>query len=251
MSGAGTGYDLSSTTYNPEGKVYQVEYAMKAAENGGSIVGLKCRDGVVIGGERNILSKMLVQNSNKCIFGITKHIGAVLTGVIPDGKAVISRGRQEATQYADFYGKDIPSTVLADRIAQYMYLFTLYGGLRPFGSSIILAGLDNNQPKLYLIESSGAFFEYYACSAGKGTQVCKTEIDKISLEDLTCREAVYHITKMLIKSREEGSEKKFEIDISWMNTESGYQFVPVPSELKEELELKAKDDLEREERGED
>ncbi|CAG9328142.1 unnamed protein product [Blepharisma stoltei] len=249
MSGAGTGYDLSSTTYNPEGKVYQVEYAMKAAENGGSIIGLKCKDGIVIGGERNVLSKMLVQNSNKCIFGITKNIGAVVTGVIPDGKAVISRARQEATQYAEFYGKDIGATVLAERVAQYMYLFTLYGGLRPFGCSIIMSGIDDGIPKLFLIEPSGAFFEYYACASGKGNQVCKTEIDKLNLADLTCRDAVYHIHKMLVKSREEGQEKRYEVDLSWLSQDANNFLVPVPLDFKDEMERKAKDDIEREERG--
>jgi 20S proteasome subunit alpha 7 len=196
MSGAGTGYDLSPTTYNPEGKVYQVDYAIKATENGGTIVGLKCRDGILLAGEKNVVSKMMVEGSNKYIFGITKEIGAVITGVIPDGKAVISRARQEASQYQEFYGQPIKPGVLAERVAQYMYLHTLYGGLRPFGSAIIVAGKYQTQYKLFMLDPSGAIFEYYSCTAGKGSQVCRTEIDKLRLEDLTIKDAVYHVSKM-------------------------------------------------------
>lgn len=196
MSGAGTGYDLSPTTYNPEGKVYQVEYALKATENGGTIVGLKCRDGVLLAGEKNVISKMMVEGSNKYVFGITKEIGAVVTGVIPDGKAIISRARQEAAQYSEFYGLAIKPSVVAERTAQYMYLYTLYGGLRPFGSVVIIAGKQHNDYKLFMLDPSGGLFEYYSCAAGKGSQVCRTEIEKLKIEDLTVREAVYHVSKM-------------------------------------------------------
>ena len=196
MSGAGTGYDLSPTTYNPEGHVYQIDYAIKATENGGSIIGLKCRDGILLAGEKNVISRMMVEGSNKYIHGITKEIGAVITGVIPDGRAVISRARQEASQYNEFYGQPIKASVLADRVAQYMYLFTLYGGLRPFGSTVIIGGKHLNEYKLFMLDPSGALFEYYSCTAGKGSQVCRTEIDKLKLEELSVRESVYYVCRM-------------------------------------------------------
>ncbi|OMJ72356.1 hypothetical protein SteCoe_29223 [Stentor coeruleus] len=250
MSGAGTGYDLSPTTYNPEGRVFQVDYAIKATENGGTIIGLKCRDGILLAGEKNVVSRMMMEGSNKYIFGVTKEIGAVITGVIPDGKSVIMRARQEASQYSEFYGQQIKPTVLADRVAQFMYLFTLYGGLRPFGSTIMLAGKYQNDYRLFMVDPSGAMFEYYSCTAGKGSQVCRTEIDKLRLEDITVRDAVYHVCRMLIKSREETRDKRYEIDMGWVSEESFGLFVPVPTEFRKEMENKAKEDIEREERGE-
>jgi 20S proteasome subunit alpha 7 len=250
MSGAGTGYDLSPTTYNPEGRVFQVDYAIKATENGGTILGLRCRDGILLAGEKNVISRMIVEGSNKYIQGITKEIGAVMTGVLPDGRSVITRARQEAAQYEEFYGHPIKTHVLADRIAQYMYMFTLYGGLRPFGASIILAGKHAGLYRLFMIDPSGSMFEYYSCTAGKGSQVCRTEIDKLKLEDLSVRDAVYQASRMLIKSREETRDKRYEIDFAWVCDESHGLFTPVPIELRKEMEARAKDDLEREERGE-
>lgn len=250
MSGAGTGYDLSPTTYNPEGRVFQVDYAIKATENGGTILGLKCRDGILLAGEKNVLSRMMVEGSNKYIQGITQEIGAVITGVIPDGRSVITRARQEASQYEEFYGLPIKTQVLSERVSQYMYMFTLYGGLRPFGTSIIIAGKQSDQYRLFMIDPSGGMFEYYSCTGGKGSQVCRTEIDKLRLEELTVREAVYHACRMLIKSREETRDKRYEIDMAWVCDESFGKFLPVPNEFRAEMENRAKDDLEREERGE-
>lgn len=196
MSGAGTGYDLSSTTYNPEGKVFQIEYAAKAIENAPTVVALRCSDGIVVGVEKPVHSRMIVPGSNRYTYAITKHSGILVTGVLPDGRAVMTRARQEAAGYQENYGREIGITSLASRVAAYMHLFTLYGGYRPFGVTGILAGLEDGQPHLYMAESSGEFYEYYACSAGKSQQLCKTELDKLQLETLTSNEAVYFIVKM-------------------------------------------------------
>mmetsp|Transcript_9884 Transcript_9884/g.14754 ORF Transcript_9884/g.14754 Transcript_9884/m.14754 type:complete len:251 (-) Transcript_9884:1511-2263(-) len=250
MSGAGTGYDLSTTTYNPEGKIFQVEYAVKATENGYTIVGLKCKDGILVAGEKSITSRMLVQGSNKISYGLTKHAGAIITGVVPDGRAVMSRARQEAVQYQQIYSKEMGPKVLSDRIAQFMQLFTSYP-IRPFGSVVIVAGLDGNEPKLFMVDPSGNYYQYYACSAGKGHQICKTEMDKLDLSNMTCRETVFHLAKMLVKCRGEGQEKLFEIEMSWMNQETGYCFVPVPRDLLDQEIQAAEKALEDEEMGED
>ena len=59
MASSGSGYDLSSSTFSPDGRIFQVEYASKAVENAGTALGLKCRNGVVLCVEKPILNKML------------------------------------------------------------------------------------------------------------------------------------------------------------------------------------------------
>jgi 20S proteasome subunit alpha 7 len=196
MSGAGTGYDLSSTTYSPEGKIFQIEYAAKAIENAPTVVGLKCKDGIVVGVEKPVHSRLVVPGSNRYTYAITKHSGILVTGVLPDGRSVVSRARQEAGGYQENYGREIGATALATRVAAFMHLFTLYGGYRPFGVTAVIAGLEEGQPRLYMAEPSGDFYEYFACSAGKSNQLCKTELDKLQLEGLSAQEAVYFIAKM-------------------------------------------------------
>lgn len=251
MSGAGTGYDLSPTTYNPEGKVFQIEYAMKATENGETIVGLKCKDGIVIGGERHVVSRMMIEGTNKLVHGVTKTIGAILTGVIPDGKAVLTRAKLEAAHYQEFYGKPIGVRVLAERIALYMHAHTLYGVFRPFGTNIIFSGMDGAEYKLFMVEPSGAFYEYYACAGGKGSQVCKSEIDKFEVGELSCEDGLYRIMRMLLKSREEGQEKRIDIEAGWISESTGSLFTPIGLEMRKDVEGAAKAQLDREEQGED
>ena len=65
MSSTGAGYDLSPTTFSPDGRIFQVEYATKAVENSGTAIGVRCTDGVVLGVEKLLASKLLVPGSNR------------------------------------------------------------------------------------------------------------------------------------------------------------------------------------------
>jgi 20S proteasome subunit alpha 7 len=77
MASQGTGYDLSASTYSPDGRIFQVEYANKAVENAGTAIGLKCKDGVVLAVEKLVTSKLLVPGSNRRIFNVDLHAGLV------------------------------------------------------------------------------------------------------------------------------------------------------------------------------
>lgn len=79
MSSIGTGYDLSVTTFSPDGRVFQIEYAAKAVDNSGTVVGLKCSDGVVLGVEKLVASKMMLPGSNRRIHSVHSHSGMVLS----------------------------------------------------------------------------------------------------------------------------------------------------------------------------
>merc|ERR1719273_864745 len=100
-----------------------------------------------------------------------------------------------------------------------------------------------------MIEPSGQFFEYYASTAGKGRQVVKTELDKLDLANLSCREGVYHVAKMLHKTHDEAKDRQFELEISWICNESNFETQFVPGDLQEAEEERAKNDIEQEELG--
>ena len=125
MSSIGTGYDQSTTTYSPDGRVFQIEYAAKAVDNSGTAVGIRCKDGVVMGVEKPKLSKMLVEGSNRRIFTVDKHSGMCVSGLMADARQVVSYAREEANSYQDFYGGVIPGNVLCDRVASLMHIYTL------------------------------------------------------------------------------------------------------------------------------
>lgn len=201
MSGIGSGYDLSPSTFSPDGRIFQTEYAQKAVDGSGTVIGLRCKDGVVLGLEKPVPSKLLVRGSLKRTFHIDKHVGAAVAGFLPDGRQIVNQAIAEASNYKDVYGNPIPGAVLSDRIGSYMHLFNLYWYTRPLGASILLATFGSQGPELYVVETSGIAHRYYGTAVGKGRQAAKTEIEKLNLNELSCRQGLFEVAKILYKVR--------------------------------------------------
>lgn len=246
MSSIGTGYDLSSTTFSPDGKVFQVDYANKAVDNSGTVIGLRCKDGVVLGVEKLVVSKMLVEGSNRRIHTVDKHAGIAYAGLCPDGRQIVGRARGEASQYKNFYGDPIPGQTLCDRIASYVHLFTLYWYVRPYGVGTLLAVYDKDGPQLYQVEPSGIAYRYFGTAVGKGRQGAKTEIERLNLKEMTCREAVVQIAKLIYQVHDEAKDKAFELELSWVCDESNRMHERVPADLHAAAVAAAKASLEEE-----
>uniref|UniRef100_A0A7S2BRB3 Proteasome subunit alpha type n=1 Tax=Florenciella parvula TaxID=236787 RepID=A0A7S2BRB3_9STRA len=253
MSSTGSGYDLSPTTFSPEGRIFQVEYATKAVENSGTSMGIRCTDGVVMGVEKVLLSKLLKKGANKQIATISEHSGMAFSGFGPDSRQLVNRAREEAHSYDDTYGSAIPPNVLAERMSQYMHYFTLHGALRPFGTGAIVAAYDpeRKEHQLYMIEPSGVNFRFYGCALGKGRQGAKTEIEKLDLNTLTCRQALKEVARIIHILHDEAKDKPFELELSWLCAESGWKHTYVPAALKTEVEEAAKKEIEDAEMEED
>lgn len=242
MTSIGTGYDLSVTTYSPDGRIFQIEYATKAVDNSGTAVGIRCKDGVVLGVEKLIVSKMQVAGSNRRIYAVDKHAGVAIAGLVADGRQIVNRARAESANYKSFYGLQIPTKVLCDRVANFAHLFTLYWWTRPFGTSALLGGYDRDGPQLYSIEPSGVAFRFSGTAIGKGRQSAKTEIEKLKLSEMTCREGVMHVARIIHNARDEQKDKVFELELSWCCEESGRLFKRVPEDLVAAADAAAKAD---------
>mmetsp|Transcript_6324 Transcript_6324/g.6873 ORF Transcript_6324/g.6873 Transcript_6324/m.6873 type:complete len:254 (+) Transcript_6324:49-810(+) len=244
MSSIGTGYDLSASTYSPDGRVFQVQYATKAVENSGTSIGLKCTDGVVLGCEKIVLSKMLEPSSNRRVNIIDKHVGLAASGLMADTSRLLDKARKEAKQWRNFYGYDVPVRVLMDRLAGFVQMHTIYAVVRPFGCSGIMGGIDETGPQLYKVEPSGVSWGYLGCAAGKGKQAAKTEIEKLDLANLTCAQAVVEIAKIIYKVHDELKDKEFVLEMGWACKESGNKFASVPQDTLDEAIKIAVADLE-------
>ncbi|KAL0282023.1 UNVERIFIED_CONTAM: Proteasome subunit alpha type-3 [Sesamum angustifolium] len=256
MSSIGTGYDLSVTTFSPDGRVFQIEYAAKAVDNSGTVVAIKCKDGVVMGVEKLIASKMMLPGSNRRIHAVHRHSGMAVAGLAADGRQIVARAKSEATNYESVYGEPIPVKELAARVASYVHLCTLYWWLRPFGCGVILGGYDRDGPQLYMIEPSGISYRYFGAAIGKGRQAAKTEIEKLKLSEMTCRQGVIEVAKIgyslildlfckqYLWVHDEAKDKAFELEMSWVCDESNRQHQKVPDSLLEEAKEAAKAALE-------
>jgi len=246
MSSIGTGYDLSATTYSPDGRVFQVEYADKAVENSGTAIGLRVKDGVVLAVEKLVLSKMLEPGTNRRIHTVDKHVGLAVAGLVADGRQLVKRGQAEAHNYRSFYGDSIPAKVLSERLASFVQVYTLYGSVRPFGCSVLLASVDKRGPQLYMTDPSGTSWGYFGCAVGKGSRAAKTEIEKLNLVEMTAREAVKHAARLIYMVHDDVKDKAFELELSWVCAESNNNHEFVPKDLQDEAEKLAKAALDEE-----
>ncbi|OJJ87255.1 proteasome core particle subunit alpha 7 [Aspergillus glaucus CBS 516.65] len=143
MTSIGTGYDLSNSVFSPDGRNFQVEYAAKAVENGGTAIGIRCTDGVVLAVEKIITSKLLKPGANKKIATVDRHVGIVSAGLNPDGRHFVARARDEASSWRSAYKAPVPTSALANRLGSYVQAFTLYSSVRPFGVTSIVGGWDS------------------------------------------------------------------------------------------------------------
>ena len=271
MASSGSGYDLSSSTFSPDGRIFQIEYAAKAVENAGTALGLKCRDGVVLAVEKPLQSKMLVaRTTGRRIHTVDEHAGVAITGFVSDGRQIVNRAREEASSYDETYGTKIPPETLASRLSAYVHYFTLHGALRPFGASTLVAAYDPATKKhsLHMVEPSGVGYEYFGAAAGRGRQPARTEMEKLAInpktaggssggeggEDnlITVAEGVKQLAKIIYTLHDESKDKPFELEMSWLCEGTGWKHAGVPRDvIAEATEWAKKEIAEAEEESED
>lgn len=250
MSSTGAGYDHTVTTFSPDGRVFQVEYAVKAVEKSGTLLGIRCTDGVVMAVEKPFISKMLVAGSNRRLYSVDQHTGMGTCGLAADARQLVNFARKEAKQYKGFAGQHIAGNVLADRVGGEVHNHTLYWYLRPFGAVVMIANYDEvTGPQLYMVEPAGQTYKYFACAVGKQKQGAKTELERLPFDTITCKQAVKELAKIIYKLHDDVKDKDFELEMSWVCDESDKKHVQVPAELrdaaiKEAREAKEKADME-------
>jgi len=262
MASSGSGYDLSASTFSPDGRIFQIEYANKAVEGAGTVLGIKCSDGVVLAAAAAVQHKMVVPltASYKRIHTVDSHAGIASTGFLPDARQVVVRAIEECSDYHESYDVKMPANVLAERLGAYVHYFTLHGALRPFGASSVLAVYDADQDKycLHMVEPNGAAYSYFGVAVGKGKQAAKTELEKLNLhrseQEMTCATAVQHCAKILTMLHQENkdlSSKPLVMEMSWICKESKNRHAPVPVSVIDAAKAWAAEQLEEEDDDEE
>lgn len=245
MSSIGTGYDLSTAQFSPDGRVFQIEYAMKAVENSGTAIAIRVKDGVVFAVQKIITSKLHERGTNRRISTIDEHVGVTVAGWVADARKVIERARNEADEYRRVFSEPIPVKHLVDKVSGFMHLVTRYGWIRPFGCCLMFGAYNKEEgPSLYMIEPSGVSWGYFGCAIGKGKQEAKTEIEKLNLSELGLRDAVKEAAKIIYKCQDETKDKQFVLELSWIGEETGGKHEIVPDNLQAEAEQLAKASME-------
>lgn len=206
-----------------------------------TVVGVCCKDGVVLGVEKLIESKMMERHSNQRIYNVDYHIGCALAGWKPDARQLVNKARQEAKDYQSFYGTKVPGHVLCERVSSHVHQATMYWHLRPYGVCALLAAYDDEGPHLFMVEPSGTSWGYHGCAVGKAKQAARTEVEKLKFSELTAREAVKEVARIIHQVHDPVKDKDFELELSWICDESKRIHQFVPDEIKQEAEKYAKE----------
>ncbi|HLC92501.1 MAG TPA: archaeal proteasome endopeptidase complex subunit alpha [archaeon] len=225
-------YDRAATMFSPDGRLYQVEYASKIVSQGTMGVACKYADGILFGADKKITSRLLLPDSIEKIFPVDDHIVAVSAGLVGDARRLIGIARQKAQENRSFYEEAIQVETLVKEISNVMQVFTQYGGMRPFGISFIIGGVDNTGKRLFETEPSGALAEYSAIAIGKNKNKAMELFEKEWKENMSKDAAI----KMMLKALEFGLDEKEKLDVKrlqFMFIDSARKFTPVSQdELK-------------------
>lgn len=172
-------YSFSLTTFAPSGKLVQIEYALNAVAQGGTSVGIKARQGVVLCTERKPSTLLMDESSLEKVTLLCDQVGVVYSGMGPDARVLIARARKAAQAYKLTYGCYPPTEQLVKEVAKIMQEFTQSGGVRPFGVSLLVAGVDEDEgPALFQVDPSGSYFAWKASAIGKNYLNAKSFLEK-------------------------------------------------------------------------
>ncbi|MEA1984693.1 MAG: archaeal proteasome endopeptidase complex subunit alpha [Euryarchaeota archaeon] len=197
------GYDRAITVFSPDGRLFQVEYAREAVKRGTTAAGIKATDGVVLLVDKRITTSLIEAESIEKIFQIDEHIGVATSGLVADARALVDRARVEAQINVVSYDELIGVDVLAKKICDHKQTYTQYGGVRPYGTALLMAGVDDDRPRLFETDPSGALLEYKATAIGAGRNAFMEMFeekyqDDMNLDDVIMlgMEALYQASDM-------------------------------------------------------
>ena len=196
-------YDRAITVFSPDGRLFQVEYAMELVNRGATIIGISCAEGVVLGAEETIETSLEDPRFAWKIFEVDTHIGAAIVGLSSDARVLIDNARVYAQSNRLMYDEPIDVEVITKRIGDIKQLYTQHAGVRPFGVSIIFGGVDKTGSRLFATHASGAYMGYKATAMGAGKETAIKILKEEYRENMTLEEAIKLAVKCLTRALEE------------------------------------------------
>ena len=220
MQNQAMGYDRAATMFSPEGHLLQVEYAEKAVKWGSASIGMVCSDGVLILAHRRLKDKLIIQESATKIYEIDQHIFSAAAGILSDARILIEEAQLTAQQHRVTFDTGISIELIIKEIANMKQKFTQYGGVRPFGVAVLIAGISGNKPQLYLSDVTGNYFSYKATAIGHDDEKIREMLREEYKDKITIKEGI----KLGLKIFKKILDKEYDLsqfDVGYIKGDEG------------------------------
>jgi len=201
------GYDMTPTMYSPDGRIYQVEYAIETVKRGTLAIGIMAKDGVIMAVEE-IPRKLQAAGITQKIFQVDDHIGVAAAGYIPDARTQVDDARTFSQSHKLIYDEQVDVETVAKHLADKCHQYTQYSGVRPFGVALIVAGVDQRGNIIYVTDPSGTFVAYAAVAIGAGSEEVNSFLEKNYKEDMSVDDAFALAIAAIDMKGEEKEESK-------------------------------------------
>lgn len=229
-------YSFSLTTFSRTGKLLQIEYALNAVANGRTALGIAATDGVVIATDKKFASALVEGDGVKKVEQITDGSGFVYAGVGPDYRVLVRKARKSAQAYFREYRETKPVGQLVKSTASVMQEYTQSGGVRPFGVSLLVAGMDGDGvPRLFQVDPSGAYFGWKATAIGKGYINAKNFLEKRYQDDMELEDAI-HTALLTLREGFEGEMNGNNIEVGVVSKSDGKFKLLTPEQIQDYLD---------------
>jgi 20S proteasome subunit alpha 5 len=182
-------YDRGVNTFDPEGRLYQIEYAIEAVKLGSTCIGIQTSEGVVLAVEKRIPSTLLVPTSIKKLVKLDAHIGCAMSGLVADARTLIEHARIETQNHWFTYNEQMQTESVVQSLSDLALNFSGGGMSRPFGVALLVGGVDENGPCLFHTDPSGTFKRYQAKAIGSGHEGAQTQLQEHYNKSMKLHEA--------------------------------------------------------------
>ncbi len=196
-------YDRAITMFSPDGRLLQVEYAKKTVKQGSSVVGITYKDGVMILADKRVVDPLVIPESIEKISVIDDHIIVSAAGIISDARVLTDYARQKAQANKLTFGTPIDVLGIVKEICDLKQAYTQVSGYRPFGISLMIAGVDRMSKGLYVTDPTGIYFRYYATAIGNNDNLIIELLHKEYKQNMSFDEAL----KLGIKGLKVGNKE--------------------------------------------
>jgi proteasome alpha subunit len=187
---SGAGYDMSTSIFSPDGRIFAAEYAKKAVEQGATSIGILVEEGIVLLAEKKV-QPLQEPDSVEKISKIDEHVGVATSGLMADARKLIAEARVKAQSYWLTFEEAVPAEALAEHICDLKAQFTQGGGARPYGVAMIFGSVDHDgSPKLYVTDPVGTYWGFLASVIGRGAARAGEYLEKRYNRKMSLNDAI-------------------------------------------------------------